>query len=238
VLQQFAVTDTETTGLDEDDQIVELGLALSEWDPAARALSLVSTFSSLVRPTVPVKPDARANHHITDAQLARAKAARQVVDRAPYLSPEVIVVGHNLEFDVRMLAQSGVVDYVAPHRKLDTYRLALHAWPDSPSHKNQVLRYYLEIAVPGPWDKQPAHRAMPDVMVTLGILERLLQWRPVEDLLRLTETPVLLKTCNIGAWRGKPWASVDMGMLRWILNRDFSEDVKHTARHYLNRRAA
>jgi hypothetical protein len=29
-----------------------------------------------------------------------------------------------------------------------------------------------------------------------------------------------------------------MGMLRWILNRDFSEDIKHTARHYLNRRAA
>jgi exodeoxyribonuclease X len=229
--QRFAIVDTETTGLDPEDRVLELAAILAEW--TGRELKVLSTFETLVQPGVPVKHEARAAHHITDAELAEAPTMADVLEHgAPHIG-DVIAVGHNFDFDARMLEQSGAEAWL-PARRLDTYRLSMHAWPDAPRHTNQILRYHLELAVPQALMERPPHRAMPDAAVTMCILERLLQWKPLEELVKLNSVPALLTTCRIGKWAGRPWRDVDAGMLRWILGRDFSEDIKHTARHWLD----
>ena len=55
---KIVVIDTETTGVDDADQVVEVALVkLCDW---RRLLSWI------IRPTVPINVLARATHHITD----------------------------------------------------------------------------------------------------------------------------------------------------------------------------
>lgn len=233
----FAVFDTETTGLGPQDQVVEVACAIGEWDGGQ--LRLVSTFSSLVRPTVPVTPQARANHHLLDEELADAPPPEVVLRNMPNLHLLTGslrgVAAHNADFDVRMLRQSGFADWLEDLPVVDTIRLAKHAFPSAPAYGNQVLRYYLELAVPGP--QGPVHRALFDTLVTFALLERILQETGAEALPEMMGRPPLLQTCQIGKeWKGKPWSAVDVGMLRWILQKDFDADVKYTAQHWLSKK--
>jgi exodeoxyribonuclease X len=124
-------------------------------------------------------------------------------------------------------------DYL-PFRDVCTQQCAKHMWPDAPRYSNQVLRYYLDLAVPRL--DYPPHRAPSDAVVTSSLIQRMLDYRTVPELVAMTTAPVLLKTCMIGQWRGRLWADVDPGMLRWILARDFDDDVKHTCRFWLAQR--
>jgi exodeoxyribonuclease X len=244
---RLAVVDTETTGADEDDQVCELAIAtlqIQDWSVEGMLQQVaqpVALWSSLIRPTVPVKPEGRAAHHIGDAELAMAPTMREYLETRgfPEFDGEVVMVAHNAQFDRRLLMQSlasaGVfdpADYL-PLRDICTLQCSRHLWPDAPKHTNQVMRYYLHLEVARL--EMPPHRAAPDALVTSALVQRMVDYRTVPELVALTSTPVLQETCTIGKFRGKPWADVDEGMLRWLLHpsRDFSDDVRHTARHWL-----
>jgi exodeoxyribonuclease X len=122
----------------------------------------------------------------------------------------------------------------------------MHLWPDAPSYKNQVLRYWLGLEVPFLGSALYPHRALYDALVTAALVERMLQTHTVEELLLLTTEPVLLKTIRFGTHRGKLWEEVPDGYLRWILRQGqkkddadeegFDLDVIHTARHWIEAR--
>lgn len=89
--------DTETTGLDEDAQVIEVAVV----DVAGDVV-----FYSLVKPTHPVSPEAREVHCIEDSELELAPAWPMV---APMLAQALagrLVVAHNAGFDSRLIAQS------------------------------------------------------------------------------------------------------------------------------------
>lgn len=221
---RVAVTDTETTGLSPEDQVVELAIADTEGN----------RWSSLVRPTCLVSTEARAVHHISDAMLESAPSMAEILEGRGLeeYAGDAVFVAHNAEFDRRMLLQSGVPEKTLPARTICTWRCALHLWPEAPRHSNQVLRYYLGLSVVESEDSSP-HRALPDVAVTLALLERMLLERSIEELIELTERPALLYRVYFGKYRGSRWQDLEPGYLRWILSKDFDEDVKHTARHWL-----
>lgn len=234
----IAVVDTETTGVGELDQVVEIAVA---WiDPALRAPPRGDwRWTSLVRPSVPVSAEGRAAHHISDAQLLRAPTVEALLKKKLGLRElrergDVVFAAHNAEFDRRMLLQSGVPTEFLPTRTICTWRCALHLFPDAPRHSNQVLRYHLGLRIPD-LPSLPPHRALPDAVVTAALLCRMLETHSVEDLVRLTTEPVLLTTVRFGKHRGAKWADMDHGYLSWVLSKDFDVDVMHTARHYLNR---
>lgn len=223
---RVVVVDTETTGVSEIDQVVELALVTAK------------SWSSLVRPSCPVSPEARAAHHITDEELADAPTMANLLERRglPEFAPssETVLVAHNAEFDRRVLIQSGVPVSLLPERTICTWRCALHLWPDAPRHSNQVLRYYLDLDVP-PLDMSP-HRALPDALVTLALLNRMLLECTMERLVKITAEPALLGVVRFGKYRGTRWQDLESGYLRWILKQDFDEDARHTARHWLRQR--
>lgn len=87
----------------------------------------------------------------------------------------------------------------------------------------------------------PPHRAGPDAYVTAHILKALFAAGATgKDMVAWTKEPRVLPTCPIGAeWRGKKWADVDAGFLRWMLNQAGMEaDLRWNAERELDRRAA
>lgn len=225
---KLMVIDVETTGNEDTDQVIEIAV-VSIYD------NVQLTWHSLVRPTVPINVVARATHHILDADLLEAPMVAEL--NLPWgLSPEeVVLVGHCIAFDVRMLRQSGIENL--PTRTICTMRCAKHLYPEAPRFSNQVLRYHLGLNAP-PASLFPPHRALSDAVVTAALLKHMLQYATVDELVAMTQAPALLSNVTVGVrHRGKPWSNVDEGYLRWVLGCNdppFDDDVRHTVRHWLN----
>ncbi|HWQ47045.1 MAG TPA: 3'-5' exonuclease [Longilinea sp.] len=118
--------DTETTGIDRSDEIVEISII--DWDGK-------ELFQSFVRPSKPIPPAAMEIHHITDEMVASSKPW-------PIIWPAVrshlinrVVAAYNSEFDLRMLQQS-----------LENYRLP---WREH-LQSVDIMRIYAEYR--GEWD--------------------------------------------------------------------------------------
>lgn len=224
----LAVIDTETTGLGDEDKVLEMAVVTMSAEGG-----VTSAWSSLFSCDAPIAPEARAAHHITDAELRSAPPP--LVAPIAAMLDGAVVAAHNLEFDERMIRQTW--DYRLTGGRLCTYRCARHVWPDAPGYSNQVLRYWLDLEVPGA-DGLPAHRALADALVTAGILQVMLRDRTPEQLVKLTSIPALLRNVRGGKYHGQPWESMDEGYLRWVLDprRSFDVDVKHTANYWLRRK--
>ena len=95
--QKPVYLDTETTGLDRDDEIVEISIV----DFDGKTL-----FTSLVKPSKSIPADAQRIHHISNADVASAPAW-------PILWPNIrsflygrMIAAYNTSFDLRMMQQS------------------------------------------------------------------------------------------------------------------------------------
>jgi exodeoxyribonuclease X len=218
---------------------------------------IASAWSTLVRPTVPVHPAARAAHHITDAELAAAPTAGEVWETCQHQDWGGHMAAHNAPFDWRMMRQTLGCVPAPPERTIDTYRCARHLWPDAPTYSNGGLRYWLpgldeeaRVAPPAgtpgvyfddyPYYRHPMaippHRALPDAWVTAHILLRMLREHSPEHLAHLSTAPLLLRTFPMGPHRGKPLGEVPLETLRWALTlTDVDADLRHTCEAELAR---
>ena len=218
----YMVVDTETTGVDEQAEAVELAVVEAGWQ-----------WHSLVRPLGKVNCEARATHHITDRELKRAPTMEKLLARNPWLFSADYLVAHNALFDVGILENSRVPKARLPKGIICTLRCASHIYPEAPSFKNQVLRYYLDLKPTMPRGLPP-HRALPDAIVTHALLRNMLRKYSLEELAEMTKQPVLLRLVRFGMHRGQLWSAVPVEYLQWILKKDFDEDVTYTANHWLN----
>lgn len=92
--------DTETTGIDEDAEVIEVALV----SPTGEVL-----FESLVRPLGPVREEARAVHGITDAELAAAPTWPEVYVQLVPLMAGRELVAWNAAFDQRVMQRSSTL---------------------------------------------------------------------------------------------------------------------------------
>lgn len=239
------VTDTETTGVGDTDQIVEMAcLYLNPPKFALRAGRSSQRMSWLMRPDVPITHAARATHHITDEMLTIAPSREEWLRLCPDPLGQLgedppRVVAHNLAYDIKMMKQTGMPETVLPppERQICTWRCSLHLYPEAETHRNVSLWYELGLdkrfASPTRTrmlDGLAAHRAGFDVVVTGDLLRFMCEANSLDRLSELTATPVRLTTIRFGKYRGTKWADVDTGFLRWCLTKDFDEDVRHTCR--------
>ena len=154
---EWRITDTETAGL-------EGGVC----DVAVRAIdkdfNLLWERESLIDPERPISPGASGVHGIVDEMVVDMPTLQEYVDvyGNPFTSERLVVVGHNIQFDIRML---GAVLPV-PHRKLCTLKLAKLVWPEGmDDYKLQTLRYTFRL------EAGDAHRAMGDVITCHSLLK-------------------------------------------------------------------
>lgn len=96
---RVVVFDTETTGIAEEDEIIQLAAAEYLQGKLAR------TFKLHLIPSCPIHPEAEAVHHISMEFLREhGLDPRDALARFfEFLGSNVLLVGHNVRFDVRML---------------------------------------------------------------------------------------------------------------------------------------
>lgn len=228
------VIDLETTGLPAPEtQVIEIAAVDLIVEPLCLPrFDRLWGLTSLVKPTIPIPPEASAVHHLIDEDLEQANFWADVWPC--YVDNVDVFAAHSAKFERYFLSDE--MTHSRPW--VCTWKCALRLWPQAPSHSNQALRY---------WKKPPhltrtkaalSHRALPDAYVTAHLLAAMLEEATLDSLIAWTAEPALLPRITFGAMRGRPWSEADDGLLHWVLGKDFDEDVKFTVRTELKRRAA
>lgn len=95
--KDYVILDTETTGFNEDDEVIELGIT----DSTGNIL-----YESNFRPFVEINPDAARVTGITDEELSDAPDILSKLDKIINLIGDKDIVIYNKSFDTRMILQT------------------------------------------------------------------------------------------------------------------------------------
>lgn len=238
--RDYNVIDCETTGFAEDAELIEMASCILTLD-SERRTTIGEPVSELFKPTCEIEPGARATHHITAAAVAdrfpvTSEDRKRFIERSDRGVPVSVVVAHNAEYEQKFFAKE-----IGELPVLCTLKAALRVFPEAPSHSNGVLYYWLQDQGLVPdlgAAAHPMHRAGPDTLITAHILSVLLQKATTQEMLAWSQEPRLLPTCPIGEWRGKPWAEVEFGFLKWMVGKAGMEaDFVWNARREIDRRS-
>lgn len=230
-LTLIRVTDTETTGITDPKELVEIGWTDVRLFPTGWAIES-GPHARLVNPGMPITPGARAAHHITDEEAASGMPpdhARALISPGPDY-----ICCHNLAYDAPLLrtGKPGIC----------TFKCAKEVYPNLESHKNGAIWYALGLGG-GAKQMEPVHRAGPDSWTTARILLDLLRVLTVEKMIEISANPLRLLKIDFGEHAGKRFSEIPWDYLDWIVNKSTMpsdpkrEDVVHTARLELVRRA-
>ncbi len=219
-MTHIRVIDFETTGLPPGASVCEAGFVDLIGEPPL----IRDTWTTLVIPTTDMALEALATHHIRHEDATQyGRSWSQTHYRLTEDEPDFFAA-HNADFEKDFFNPSG-------SQWLDTYKIALRLWPDSPKHTNQVLRYYLSVDVGVRAD--PPHRALPDAWVTAHILAEALKITTIPDLLAWSNEPPYLTKIGFGKHYGKKFSEVPHGYLQWMLGQDMDAGVMAAARREL-----
>lgn len=218
------VVDFETTGFPPEAAVCEIGW----YDVDEGGVLPNSRGSMFVNPRREMSIEARAVHHIRDADLVDAAPIEHGFLALMSGEPDYFAA-HNAKFEQEFFA-GGSIPWIC------TLKVARRIWPDAPSYSNQVLRYYLGLELDD-CDAMPPHRAAPDAFVTAHILAQAMAMATPGDMAAWTSKPSLLPRVTFGKHRGAKWADVPRDYLEWIAKQsDMDPDVKFTAKHHLGRK--
>ncbi len=161
---EYVAFDLETTGLEaQRDRVVEIGAVRFR-----RSGQVTGQFEQLVNPGRPMPPAAQAIHGISDADLAAAPPAREVLPRFLAFLGDARTTGlvaHNASFDAGFLgAELRREGYSHPeHRVFDTLALARLRRPELLSHRLDCLVTALGL------QSGPSHRALADAYCVMDL---------------------------------------------------------------------
>jgi DNA polymerase-3 subunit epsilon/exodeoxyribonuclease X len=238
--KKYVILDTETTGVGENDRVIQLGYVVL----GAKEVEVHNEFYSS---DVPIGFGAMEVHGITPEMIEGKPTCTESVayKRLCELNTnENYMIIHNAPFDLGMLEKEG---FNTQMKVIDTLRVAKHVLPDEDAHRLQYFRYKMglykdekkEADVLGVVVK--AHDAIGDVLVLKLFLSKLKDAvastfpgeNPVEKMVDLTNTPILVKSFRFGKYKGKTLAEVaasDAGYLRWMLTsmENLDEDMRYS----------
>ncbi len=239
-MPKYVLFDTETTGGNEEDRIIQIGSMIVD------VKEPIEVYDELCSCEIPIKLEAMEVHNITPDLLENKP---KFVDSNFYNrlnelnSNENFLIAHNLPFDLGMLNKVG---FENKFTLIDTLRCARHLLDNSPYHRLQYLRYSLEL-YKGEIEEAnkhnitiKAHDAIGDVLVMKLLLSKLVslakeqfpQNNPMQVLAQLTLKPVFVKTFKFGKYKGRSIEEIcdeDIGYINWFMkSMELDEDMKYT----------
>ena len=239
-MAKYILFDTETTGTEEEDRIIQIGAMVVD------SKGKIEVFDELCSTVLPIKIESMAVHGITP-DLIEGKSLFIETKFYTMLQslniPENYLIAHNMPFDMGMLQKEG---FQSNLQIIDTLRVAKHLLKDSPSHALQYLRYSLELykGEKAEADKHniviKAHDAIGDVLVMKLLLSKLVALtkeafpgiNPMVKMEELTKTPIFIETFKFGKHKGRKIEDVcneDMGYINWMIDKmDLDVDMKYT----------
>jgi exodeoxyribonuclease X len=210
------ILDTETTGTGDEDKVIEF--ARTELMAAPRELadfSEVNHFVFRFSSDRPISLGAMATHHIIEEDL---QGFPPFIGWDPAAEGVEYIVGHNIDFDWRMLGKPNV-------RRICTLALARSLWPDADSHSLGAMVYHLML------DKRlardlvkGAHSAVADIRMILDVLLPEIQIKLLPrgatwpELWEISESARIPKIMPFGKHKGVPLGDVPADYKRWLLN--------------------
>ena len=238
-MAKYVILDTETTGVGENDRVIQLGYVVLGSTPEVH-----NEFNST---DIPISFGAMEVHGITPDLLESKPTCTQTTAYKRLLelnTPDNYIIIHNAPFDLKMLEKEG---FNVQMKVIDTLRVAKHVLPDEEAHRLQYFRYKMELykeeekeaAALGVVVK--AHDAIGDVLVLKLLLSKLKtvvaqmfeNENPVEKMVDLTNTPILVKNFRFGKHKGKDLVEVareDASYLRWMLSSmdNLDDDLRYS----------
>ena len=244
-MAKYIILDTETTGTNEEDRVIQLGYMVL----GAKEIEVHNEFCSA---DIPIKFGAMEVHGITPDMLEGKPACTktQAYKRLEELNTnENYLIIHNAPFDIKMLEKEG---FETKMKVIDTLRVAKHVMPEEEAHRLQYFRYKMELYKEEQKEADAlgievkAHDAIGDVLVLklfLSRLKKIVQEQfpnenPVEKMVDLTNTPILVTAFRFGKHKGKTLEEVareDAGYLRWMLKSmdNLDDDLRYSINYYL-----
>jgi DNA polymerase-3 subunit epsilon len=165
----LAFVDLETTGTAAaDDAITEIGIVRVEGDPSGLMAPVVTEWSTLVNPGVPIPSVIQALTGITDAMVRDALPFAAVADEVAARTAGAIFVAHNARFDYGFLKHAFArVGRTFSARALCTVRLSRLLFPEAARHNLDSLITRHALPVDG------RHRALGDARVLWAFMQML-----------------------------------------------------------------
>ena len=243
--KKYIILDTETTGTGEQDRIIQLGYIVL----GAKDVEVHNEFCSS---DVPISFGAMEVHGITPEMISGECTCQemQAYKRLQELNiDDNYMIIHNAPFDLGMLEKEG---FNTQMQVIDTLRVAKHILPEEDAHRLQYFRYKFELYKEEQKEADAlgievkAHDAIGDVLILkllLSKLRTLVQTQfpdsnPVDKMVELTKTPILIQTFRFGKHKGKTLQEVaasDAGYMRWMLSSmdNLDADLKYSINHFL-----
>jgi len=244
-MTKYIILDTETTGTAEEDRVIQLGYMVLD----AKEIEVHNEFCSA---DVPINFAAMEVHGITPEMIEGKPKCTEMPAYKRLLelnTPENYMIIHNAPFDLKMLEKEG---FEVTMKVIDTLRVAKHIFEDEEAHRLQYFRYKMELYKEEEAEAKKlgievkAHDAIGDVLVLKLFLTKLRKAveekfpgeNPVEKMVDLTNTPILVKTFRFGKHKGKTLQEVaqeDAGYLRWMLSSmdNLDDDLRYSINYYL-----
>jgi exodeoxyribonuclease X len=232
--------DVEATGIDEEDRLLQLAYRHEETDR-----------NEFFKPPLPIKLQAMAVHHVTEAMVANKPEFRgspTFTEMVKLAAADAIFVAHNAKYDLTMLAKEGILF----KRHICTMKIARYIDPGDrfENHQLQYLRYFYGIEI-----EAIAHDAFGDIIVLEAVFARLYQdflsfefpgqvvseYEALTRMVEISAQPSLLTHIRFGKYSGKTIeevAKLDKGYLEWLLGQKLvkpegEEDWIYTLKHHL-----
>jgi len=244
--KKYIILDTETTGTAEEDRVIQLGYMVL-------GAKEIEVHNELYSSDIAIKYGAMEVHGITQ-EMIEGKPRCQ--DSAGYKrlqelnTPDNYIIIHNAPFDLGMLEKEV---FETQMKVIDTLRVAKHILPDEEAHRLQYFRYKMELYKEEEKEAKElgivvkAHDAIGDVLVLklflsklrVAVSEKFPNENPVEKIVDLTNTPIMIKEFKFGKHKGKLLEDVakeDAGYLRWMLNSmdNLDDDLRYSINSVLS----
>lgn len=200
--------DTETTGVRaEKDFIIEI----AAYDPVRNR-----SFEKLVKPGIPIPPDATAIHHITNEMVADCPGFDVIgTEFIEFCEGEdVVLIAHNNDgFDLHFLRNEysrHKMSMPVSWKFLDSLKWARRYRPDLPKHSLQFLREIYGIKA------NNAHRALDDVIVLHEVFSCMTDDLDILTTYNLINKPREIHHMPFGKYQGQPLAKVPKDYIKWM----------------------
>jgi DNA polymerase III epsilon subunit family exonuclease len=172
--EEFVIFDTETTGLNTyHDDIIEIAGVI--WKKG----SDVKTFEELiwVNPNK-IEGEAQAIHKITAKDVENARQPKFVFSDFIEFCDNRTLVAHNAKFDFDILNSNLIKSGLVPYQNEEVFCSLVYAREQLlPARLTELAQYYQIY-----FQDKSMHRAMYDVKVLMGILDKVMKANEPEDL--------------------------------------------------------
>ena len=219
----YIILDTETTGLEEKDRLIQVSYVVLDDD-----YNQFFSETGLFKPGVPINIEAMATNHITEEMVKDQETfskSKTFTFLDKFLRENGVLVAHNAPFDKKMLEKEGII----VDKYIDTRKVSQHILEESPKHNLQYLRYYLKL---DGVDNSRAHDAEGDVEVLKKLFMFFIEEKKLspEKMIELTNTPVFVKKMPFGKHKDIDMNEIPKDYLRWMKEniKDMDPDLKYT----------